>query len=399
MAWERRAGKAFGDCRIMLPYGRQHIDDDDIQAVTEALKSDFLTTGSYVEKFEDVLCKTTGAKYAVACSNGTTALHLACMAIDLKEGQYAIVPSVTFLATANAVKYCGADVLFCDVDPDTGLMTTKTFQEALDKAQKQNINVSAVLPVHLAGRPVDLAGIKQIADRQNIKVIADACHAVGGQYDGKRIGSAHFEACSTFSFHPVKTITTGEGGAITTNDTAMAQRMREMRHHNMVKEPGMAPWEYEMRAPGYNYRMTDIQCALGISQLKKLERFVERRHALVQLYNQMLGNISPHIKPHHQAPEDQKISWHLYAARIDFKALNLSRQCMMEQLRQRGIGTQVHYIPVHNQPYYRDLYGTLSLPGAEEYYRTTLSLPFYPSMSDTDVETVVSALRDLIADH
>ena len=383
----------------MLPYGRQHLDDNDIQAVTEALKGDFLTTGPYVEKFEEVLCEATGAKYAVACSNGTTALHLACMALDLKEGQYAIVPSITFLATANAAKYCGADILFCDVDPDTGLMTAKTFQEALDKAQKQNIKVSVVLPVHLAGRPVDLAGIREIANRQNIKVIADACHAIGGQYDGKRIGSAHFEECSTFSFHPVKTVTTGEGGAITTNDARMAQRMRDIRHHNMVKKPSMAPWEYEMKALGYNYRMTDIQCALGISQFKKLEHFVEKRRSLVQLYNQMLSDISPHIRPHHQVSEGQKISWHLYAARIDFEKLGLSRQFMMERLRKRGIGTQVHYIPVHTQPYYRDVYGTLPLPGAEEYYRTTLSLPLYPSMNDPDVETVVSALRDIIAEH
>lgn len=382
----------------MLPYGRQYIDEDDIQAVAEALKSDFLTTGPQVEKFEEVLCNTTGAKYAVACSNGTTALHLACMTLDLKEGQYAIVPSVTFLATANAVKYCGADVLFSDVDPNTGLLTPETFQEALDKAQKQNIKVSAVLPVHLTGRPVDLAGIKQIADRHNIKVIADSCHAIGGQIDGKRIGSAYFETCSTFSFHPVKTVTTGEGGAITTNDARIARRMRDIRHHNMVKNPDMAPWEYEMKSLGYNYRMTDIQCALGISQFKKLEFFVKKRRALVKLYNQILGDICEHIRPHHQAPENQKISWHLYAARIDFEALGISRQVIMEQLRHRDIGTQVHYIPLHTQSYYRNLYGTLHLPGAEEYYRKTISLPLYPSMNETDVKTVINALREIIAE-
>lgn len=381
----------------MLPYGRQQIDEDDVQAVIDALKSDFLTTGPCVEKFETALCQATGADYSVACSNGTTALHLACMAIDLKEGQHAIVPSVTFLATANAVRYCGAEVLFCDVDPNTGLMTPETFRDALDKAKKQGFDVRAVLPVHLAGRPVDLAGIKQIADKHGIKVIADACHAIGGQYSDRSIGSAYFETCSVFSFHPVKTIATGEGGAITTNDASIAQRMREARHHNMIKEQGAAPWAYQMKALGYNYRMTDIQCALGASQLKKLERFVERRRALVQLYNQVFDDISPHIRPHHQMPESQNISWHLYSARIDFDALALSRQFIMEELRQRGVGTQVHYIPVHTQPYYRDRYGDLFLLGADEYYRTTLSFPLYPSMEDCDVDCVVNALRDIVA--
>ncbi|MGH1403782.1 MAG: UDP-4-amino-4,6-dideoxy-N-acetyl-beta-L-altrosamine transaminase [Alphaproteobacteria bacterium] len=382
---------------MMLPYGRQLIDDDDIQAVIEALKGDFLTTGPYVAKFEEDLCASTGAKYAVACSNGTTALHLACMAVGLKEGDCAIVPSVTFLATANAARYCGADVLFCDVDPNTGLMTPRTFQKALEEAQQQNLNVRAVLPVHLAGRPVDLEEICDIAKAHQIKVIADACHALGGEYNNSPIGSGVFEDLSIFSFHPVKTIATGEGGAVTTNDEAMAQRIKEIRHHNMIKTQDMLPWEYEMRDLGYNYRITDIQCALGISQLKKLSSFVEKRSALVALYNEILPDVSPHIDIHQRASDDENVSWHLYSARFDFEKLGIPREIMMQKLREQGIGTQVHYIPVHTQPYYTELYGHKTLQGADSYYRRTLSLPLYPSMELQDVRRVIDIIIHVIA--
>lgn len=379
----------------MLPYGRQQIDEDDIQAVTQALRGDFLTTGPYVEQFERSLCEVTGSQYAVACSNGTTALHLACMALHLKEGDCAIVPSVTFLATANAVRYCGADVFFADVDPETGLITAESFEEALDKAKKKGLNVRAVLPVHLAGRPVDLKAIRDISDPDSIKIIADSCHALGGEYENSPIGSGNFEHLSTFSFHPVKTIATGEGGAITTNDKAMAQHMREIRHHNMVKDQDMMLWQYEMKALGYNYRITDIQCALGISQLQKIEKFVEKRRTLVDLYNSLLDNVSPHIQTHDQMPDDQKTSWHLYSARFDFEKLGISRQSMMKELKKRGIGSQVHYIPVHSQPYYRKLYGEISLAGADNYYKKTLSLPLYPSMTEQDVHHVIEALKEI----
>jgi UDP-4-amino-4,6-dideoxy-N-acetyl-beta-L-altrosamine transaminase len=396
MAGQRWASEIAGDHLLMLPYGRQQIDDDDIQAVIETLKSDFLTTGPCVEKFEQALCKATGAKYAVACANGTAALHLACLAIDLKADECAIVPSITFLATANAVRYCGADVMFCDVDAETGVMTPDTFEEALSKAKEQQLNIRAVLPVHLAGRPVDLAGIKKIAEQHQIKIITDSCHALGGQYESRPIGSGHFEDLSAFSFHPVKTITTGEGGAITTNDKAMAQKIREIRHHNMTRNPDSNAWEYEMKSPGYNYRITDIQCALGLSQLQKLESFVQRRNALVSIYNEHLGDISKHIKTHQIPPGDQITSWHLYAARIDFEKLGISRQTVMTQLKERGIGTQVHYIPVHTQPYYQNLYGELSLPGADHYYQETLSLPLFPAMTEKDVHFVNQALKKIV---
>ena len=271
-------------------------------------------------------------------------------------------------------------------------------QMSIQEAKDKNYTIRAVIPVHLAGRPVDLEEIGKIARKHNIKIIADSCHAIGGHYHDSPIGSCHVEDLATFSFHPVKTIATGEGGAITTNDSAMAQRMKEMRHHNMTKKQDMALWEYEMNAPGYNYRMTDIQCALGISQLQKLERFVEKRAALVSLYNEKLCNISPYIDVPSKEFDNQKIGWHLYAPRFDFENLGMSRNSLMEELKKKDIGTQVHYIPVHTQPYYKELYGESSLPGADEYYKGTLSLPLYPSMTQEDVMYVVDSLKEIVAE-
>lgn len=380
---------------MTLPYGRQSIDEDDVRMVLDALRGDYLTTGPYIEQFEDRLCEVTGASYAVACVNGTAALHLASMAAGLKRGVAAIVPSITFLATANAVRYCGADVIFCDVDAETGLMTPSGFQEALARAEKNGQRVLAVFPVHLTGRTVDIKAIKALADTKSISVIADACHAIGGTYKQKPIGACAFEDFSVFSFHPVKTVTTGEGGAITTNDKSLAEKMRQMRNHGMVKTNDMALWEYEMRALGYNYRITDVQCALGLSQLKKLSGFIKKRLQLVAFYNQLLEGLSPAISIPKKY-EGANIGWHLYAVRIDFDQLGISRQDMMQELRDRGIGTQVHYIPLYRQPYYQDLYGALSFPGAEAYYANTLSLPLYPMMDEGDVKHVVEAIKQII---
>lgn len=379
----------------MIPYGRQHIDQDDIDAVAAALKSDYLTTGPLVDEFEKAFCKVTGAKYAVACSNGTTALHLACMASGLGAGDWVIVPSVTFLATANAVRYCGADVFFCDVDPETGILTPEIFSNALEQSKKQGKNVKAVMPVHLAGRAANLDEIKNIAEMDDIKIIADSCHAVGGLSSGHPVGSCRYEDFSTFSFHPTKTIAMGEGGAVTTNDEAAAVKMKSLRHHGMVKTPEMALWQYEMPELGYNYRLTDIQCALGISQLKKLSGFVKKRATLVDYYNAHIGDISPHIKSH-VISENRNTAWHLYSARIDFNALGIERHDFMAQLKDRGIGTQVHYIPVHSQPYYKNLYGAIDLSGAKKYYETTLSLPLYPLLEQDDIDRVLQSLSDVI---
>ncbi len=379
-----------------LPYGRQCIDDDDIKAVSESLRGDYLTTGPKVAELEEILCQKTDAKHSVILNNGTTALHLACLAAGLKEGDVAIVPTVTFLATANGARYCGADVVFADVDPDTGLMTAETLQAALKEA---NGKAKAVLPVHLAGQCVDLESVKEIADRNNLKIITDTCHALGSEYsvNGKwqMAGSCAIEDLATFSFHPVKTIAMGEGGAITTNDNEVATRLKRLRHHGMQARPDIAPWVYEMPELGYNYREPDILCALGISQMKKLDKFLERRAELVALYNKHIAKLAPHALPP-KIISKGKVGWHLYAARINFDALGTTRKAVMDKLKERGIGTQVHYIPVHTQQYYTGLYGKKVLEGAKTYYERTLSLPLFPTMKDEDVLYVVEQLEECL---
>ena len=378
------------ETHAFLPYGRQCIDEDDIKAVVETLRSDFLTTGPKVQEFEENLCEATGAKYAVACSSGTTALHLAALAHGIQKDDFVIVPSLTFLASANAARYCGAHIIFSDVNPQTGLMETKHFEEALSKAEDKDVR--AVFPVHLKGQSVDLKALSERAKHHNIKIIADACHTIGGKINDKPVGACEYEDASAFSFHPVKTIATGEGGVVTTNDESIANHMRTLRHHGMINQGAGGPWTYEMSELGYNYRITDIQCALGISQLKKLKTFVKKRQDLVRSYNKELSNYSAHI----QTPIEQSYSnpaWHLYALQIDFKALGITRAELMNALKEEGIGTQVHYIPVHTQPYYKELYGEMFLPGAMEYYEKTLSFPLYPSMTAEDVVFVTNTLK------
>lgn len=373
----------------VLPYGRQYIDDDDIQAVVEALRSDFLTTGPKIAEFESALCKTTGAKESVACSNATTALHLAAMALDIREGDCVIVPSLTFLATANAIRYAGGDVVFADVNPQTALMESHHLEDALKRCNGKTPR--AVFPVHLAGQCVDMPSIRRIANKHNLRVVTDACHAIGATQAGNPVGSCHDEDMCVFSFHSVKTVAMGEGGAITTNNSALAHKMRTLRSHGMIKKAEVGPWYYEMPEMGYNYRITDIQCALGISQLKKLDFFVKRRREIANRYDETIRSLSNVIAPPARVDHCDP-AWHLYQVRIDFDQLGLNRRALMSKLIENGVGTQVHYIPVHTQPYYRNLYGNINLPGAEEFYSRTLSLPLYPSMTDDDVAHVCKAL-------
>jgi UDP-4-amino-4,6-dideoxy-N-acetyl-beta-L-altrosamine transaminase len=400
------------DARPFLPYGRQSIDADVLAAVADSLRGDYLTTGPTVAKFEAAFAQAVGARHAVASNSGTAALHLACMAIDLQPGDAIIVPSVTFLATANAGRVCGADVIFADVDPDSGLMTAETLEAAIARGGKYKLR--AVLPVHVNGHCADMVAIRAIADKNSLAVIEDACHALGtlhpaGNGATARSGDCALSRMACFSLHPVKTMTTGEGGVTTTSDERLAERMRLLRNHGMSRDPkaftipaqaldqdgSVNPWYYEMLALGPNYRITDFACALGLSQLRKLEHFIARRRELTALYNRRLMPLAPTLRPVPHDPR-QQAALHLYAVLIDFATLGKSRAQVMAELKQRGIGTQVHYLPVHRQPYYRGLYGNIDLPGADRYYERVLSIPLYPDMENADVERVVEALGNVV---
>lgn len=383
-----------------LPYGRQAIDDDDVAAVAAALRADMLTTGPLVDAFERDFAAAAGATHAVACNSGTAALHLAAMALDLGPGDAIVAPSLTFLATANAARFCGAEVVFADVDPDSGLMTPATLEAAI--ARSGALRLKAVFPVHLNGQVCDMAAIRAIADHRGLAVVEDACHALG--LPG--VGAATHGGMACFSTHPVKAVATGEGGVVTTARADLASRLRILRSHGMVRHPASIanrelgydgdtpnPWYYEMPELGWNYRLPDVLCALGISQLKKLDRFFARRQAIAATYDRLLAPLAPALRPiARRAPH----GWHLYAVLIDFAALGTTRARLMGALRAQGIGTQVHYIPVHHQPYYRGRYGRLDLPGADAYYARCLSIPFYPAMSDDDVARVATSLETAV---
>lgn len=380
-----------------LPYGRQTIEDDDIAAVSAALRDDFLTTGPRVEAFEQAFAQAVAAPHAVACANGTAALHLAMLGLGVREGEVCIVPSTTFLATANCVRYVGAEVVFADVDPQSGLMRPSDLSEALAKVAGRR--VAAILPVHLRGDVVDLPAIASLAEAAGAVVVEDACHALGSEHLSDvsvAVGSGRWSAAATFSFHPVKTIATGEGGMVTTANAELAKRMRRFRSHGMARPDGGDPWWYEMAEPGFNYRLPDLLCALGQSQLAKLPRFAARRRALAARYVDQLAALAPHVVPA-ASPEWSRPVPHLMSVLIDFDALGLTRLEVVERLRAKGVGSQVHYIPVHCQPYYRDRYGDQRLPGAEAWYGRTLSLPLYPAMADSDVDRVVEALADALS--
>ena len=398
----------MGEAPPFLPYGRQLVDEDDIAAVTEVLRGDWLTTGPMVERLEEAVRGYIGAEHAVACANGTAALHLATMALGLGPGDKVIVPAVTFLATANAATYVGAEVVFADCDAGDGLMGPAELEDALERAGP---GVKAVFPVHLAGQCSDLDAIYAIARRHGLAVVEDAAHAIGTRITGtdgreRFIGDCPEAGLATFSFHPVKTMTMGEGGMVTTNDARLAERARRLRSHGMRREPaafensamafmqdgGANPWYYEMAEPGFNYRATDFQCALGLSQFKKLERFVAQRRALAERYDTLLRDLQLPVTPIRRNPLCTA-AWHLYAVLIDFDEIGIERGAVMRRLRERGIGTQVHYIPVHTQPFYRRKNEDLSLPGAERYYAQTLSLPLFAGMDEDDVERVAAALQ------
>jgi UDP-4-amino-4,6-dideoxy-N-acetyl-beta-L-altrosamine transaminase len=385
-----------------LPYGRQSIDQSDIDAVTAALTSDFLTTGPLVDRFERDLAQTVGAREAVVVANGTAALHLAMLSEDLGPRDVVVVPAVTFAASANCVAYCGAQVVFADVDPLTGLMTDDSFNDALALIARDypTHRFAGVIPVHYAGRVIDLTHIAEVSGTHGAFVVEDACHALGSTGAQGPVGSCRVSDMACFSFHPVKTLTTGEGGAITLNDPERAARLRRLRSHGVERDPERfvgemrGPWVYEMQELGYNYRLPDLNCALGLSQLARLPHFIQRRKALVGAYRKALG--ASNLPVCWAAPDHDPV-FHLFAVAIDFAALGLTREAVMAGLRDRGIGTQVHYIPAPDMPYWRKhALGQRPLPGAAAFYAATLSLPLYPDMSDDDPARVVAALKEAL---
>ncbi len=382
-----------------IPYGRQSISEQDIQAVVDVLRGDWLTCGPTVDAFEKALCETTGAGHAAAVANGTAALHLAMLAAKIGPGDRVLTSPNTFLASANCAEYVGATADFADIDPETLNLSPA----ALDAVWTDD--VKAVVAVDFAGRPCDMEAIAGIARARGAVVIEDAAHALGSCLGPEsKVGSHPWADLTTFSFHPVKTLTTGEGGAITTNSDELAARCRLLRSHGMDRNRPDEPWFYEMKEPGFNYRITDIQCALGLSQLGRLEHFIARRQQITDLYNSAFQGLERIKTP---APVDVgRSAWHLYAVQIDFPGLenkkgagSACRAQVMAELKERGVGTQVHYIPVHLQPYYREKYGygEGKCPNAEAYYEKALSLPLFPSMTDSDVEQVIQAVREVVS--
>ena len=390
-----------------IPYARHVIEQDDIDAVTAVLTSDALTGGPAVAAFEQSLCEKLGAPHAVVCANGTAALHLATMALGIGAGDTVIVPAVTFVATANAALYAGASVSFCDVDPDSGLMTAETLEEAIAGA---NGTVRAVYPVHINGQSADMEAIRHVADRHGLLIVEDGCHAIGGTQNAGNGKLAPIGACSlsdaaTFSFHPAKTIAAGEGGAVTTRNAQIAERMRLLRNHGLQRDPdsftggmqaftGQYPGSYELTHLGYNYRLPDILCALGNSQLRRLEALVKHRAHLVALYDAAVETLFPHVKTLKKVGPGRP-AWHLYPVLIDFAALGLTRSDVMRKLAAAGIGTQVHYIPLHKQLYYNPQTQP-ALPGAEAYFERVLSLPLHNEMNDAEVDRVMQALNGIV---
>lgn len=371
----------------MIPYGKQTIEQDDIQAVVDVLKSDFLTTGPKIAEFEQTVADYVGAKYAVAISNGTSALHAACFAAGIRPGDEVITTPLTFAASANCVLYCGGTPVFADVDPKTYNIDPEDIRRKITDRTK------AIIAVHLAGQPCDMDAIHSIAREHGLIVIEDGAHALGSVYKGKKVGS--MSDMTTFSFHPVKPITTGEGGMIVTDNEDFYKKMILFRSHGITRDDSMmtrndGPWFYQQFDLGYNYRITDIQCALGCSQMKKLDRFLARRKEIVARYNEAFADCDNIITPYQLS--DTESGWHLYIVQVK----NCDRRQVFENMREKGIGVNVHYIPVYMHPYYQEHgYENVHCANAEEIYYHIISLPLYPGLTSEQQDYVIDTLKSL----
>lgn len=380
----------------MLPYGKQTLDEADIAAVVEVLRSDFLTQGPVVPRFERAVADWAGARHGVAMANGTATLHCAAKALGLGHGDWLWTSPITFAASANAGRYCGARVDFVDIDPATALMCPLQLELKLLAAEKEGRLPKVVVPVHFAGQSCDMPRIHALSRRFGFRILEDAAHALGGEFEGERIGSCKWSDAASHSFHPVKIITSGEGGMITTNDDELAWRVGMLRTHGITRDAermqgeSHGPWYYQQLELGYNYRMTDMQAALGASQMGKLETFAQRRRALADRYEEALAGLP--LRPLARDPRGVS-GWHLFMVRLDLTAIGRTRREVFEGMRARGIGVNVHYIPVHLQPDYRRLgFKAGMFPEAERYYEECLTLPLHPGMRDEDVARVREAL-------
>lgn len=388
------------DTPPFLPYGCQTITEADIAAVEVVLRSTFLTQGPSVPAFEQAVTHKVSSGHGVAVNSATSALHIACLALGMGPRDRLWTSPITFVASANCGRYCGSEVDFVDIDRDTGLMSVEALAAKLEQAERDGTLPKVVVPVHLTGSSCDMASIGSLADRYGFAVLEDASHAIGGRYRGEPVGNCLHSSITVFSFHPVKIITTGEGGLATTNDLQLAQRMAELRSHGITKDvsrferSASGPWSYEQQNLGFNYRMTDLQAALGLSQLERLDDIVAERNRQLQRYRELLAALSVYLL---EVPEDVSSSVHLAVIRLADTSPDHHRS-VFEGLRAAGIGVQLHYTPVHLQPYYRRLgFREGDFPAAEAYATNAISLPLYPGLQDRDQERVVSTLESLLA--
>ena len=382
----------------MIFYGKQSIDQNDIDAVVEVLKSDFLTQGPAIEKFEKCVAEYCGAKYAVAVTSATAALHISCLATGLGKGDILWTSPITFTASANCGRYCGADVDFVDIDPATYNMSIAELEKKLQAAE---IKPRVVVPVHLAGQSCEMDKIYKLSQKYGFKVIEDASHAIGADYKETKVGCCKYSDMTVFSFHPVKIVTTGEGGMVLTNDKDLYEKLVLYRSHGITRDPKLmtgtadGPWYYQQIDLGFNYRMTDMQAALGYSQMQKVNEFVSKRRYLAKRYNELLKNINGIQLPDQN--EDTKSSWHLYVVRVDFSKISKTKNQIFAEMKEKGICLNLHYIPVHTQPYYENLgFKGGDFPNSEKYYEEAFTLPLYYSLTDEQQDHIVKSLVEVL---